>query len=109
VRILLDGCVPSRLKAELPGNEVATVHDRGWSNLDDGPLLRLISGEYDLFVTTDKSIPKQQVLVNRPFGVVILRAKTNRLQDLMPLVPRLLQLVGRSLAGEVHELRAPDL
>lgn len=106
MRVLLDGCVPSRLRAYLSAHEVTTIHERGWSDLDDGPLLKAMAGSFDLLVTTDKSIPKQQNLADRAFGVVVLRAKSNRLQDLVPLVPKLLSLAARNLAGEVHEIRA---
>lgn len=63
-----------------------------------------MAGSFDALVTSDKSIPKQQVIAHRPFGVVILRAKTNRLEDLVPLVPQLVHLLEADLTGQVHEL-----
>lgn len=89
MRVLLDACVPKRLGKELVGHQVHTVPEMDWADRDDGPLLRIMAGHFDMLVTVDKSLPKQQNLKTRPFGVIVLRAKTNRLTDLLPLVPAL--------------------
>jgi predicted nuclease of predicted toxin-antitoxin system len=104
VRILLDACVPRRLATELPGHEVRTVPEMGWADLDDGPLLDAMAGLFDGLVTVDKSLPKQQRVHTRPFGVVVLRARTNRLADLLPLVSALRAAVEELRPGEVREL-----
>jgi hypothetical protein len=87
--VLLDGCVPCRLADELSDHEVNTAPEMGWADLDDGPLLDAKAERFDVLVTVDKSLPKQQRIDNRPLAVVILRAKRNRLTDLLPHVPRL--------------------
>lgn len=104
MRILLDACVPRRLANELLGHEVRTVPEMGWADLDDGPLLNVMAGLFDVLVTVDKNLPKQQRINTRPFGIVILRAKTNRLADLLPLVSALLVALGELHPGEVREL-----
>ena len=58
----------------------------------------------DVFITVDKSIPWQQRLAHRPFAVVLLRAKSNRIEDLVPLVPTLLDILSKVTAGEVKEI-----
>ena len=65
MRILLDGCVPKRLAKKLAEYEVGTVHEMGWSDLDDGPLLDVMAGDFDVLITVDKSIPKQQRIAGR--------------------------------------------
>lgn len=104
MRVLLDGCVPSRLAAELPVHEVRTLPEMGWADLDDGPLLDIMAGRFDVLVTVDKSLPKQQRVNNRPVAVVVLRAKTNRLADLLPHVPSLRAVLGTLRPGQVYEL-----
>ncbi len=104
MRVLLDACVPRSLARELPGHQVRTVPEMGWADLDDGPLLNSMEGHFDFFVTVDKSLPKQQRLESRSFATVILRAKTNRLADLKPLVPTLRQILEELHPGEVREL-----
>ena len=76
----------------------------GWGDLDDGPLLGAMAGRFDVLITVDKSLPKQQRLSNRPFAVVVLRARTNRLTDLLPLVPALQAAIEKLAPGQVLEL-----
>ncbi len=104
MRVLLDACVPKRLGKELAGHQVRTVPEMDWADLDDGPLLDVMSGHFDMLVTVDKSLPEQQNLRTRPFGVVILRAKTNRLTDLLPLISALRAALEDLRPGEVREL-----
>ena len=104
MRVLLDGCVPRRLAAELPGHEVRTAPEMGWADLDDGPLLDAMAGRFDVLVTVDKSLPKQQNLEQRPLAVVVLRAKTNRLADLRPLAPALRTAIPKMRPGQSREL-----
>jgi predicted nuclease of predicted toxin-antitoxin system len=104
VRVLLDACVPRRLRNQLPEHEVRTAQQMGWGNLDDGPLLDAMANHFDALVTVDKGLAKQQNINARPFGLVVLRAKTNRLADLLPIVPGLLRTLEKLRPGEVHEL-----
>lgn len=89
MRILLDACVPRGIRKSLPEHEVFTAPEMGWADLDNGDLLEAMTGRFDILVTVDQGIPNQQHLRGRPQGLVILRAKTNRLRDLLPLVPAL--------------------
>jgi len=103
VRVLLDGCVPSRLAGELQDHEINTAPKMGWADLDDGPLLDAMAERFDVLVTVDKSLPKQQRIDNRPLAVVVLRAKTNRLVDLLPLAPKLRAVLENARPGQVYE------
>ena len=104
MRLLLDGCVLSHLADELPAHEVKTAPEMGWANLDDGPLLNAMAGRFDALVTVDKSLPKQQRIDNRPLAVIVLRAKTNRLADLLPHVPKLRSVLENAQPGQVYEI-----
>ena len=75
-----------------------------WGDLDNGDLLDAMTGHFDALVTVDKRLPQQQRIKDRPFGVVVLRAKSNRLSDLQPLVPDLLATLSTLQAGEVKEV-----
>jgi hypothetical protein len=76
----------------------------GWADLDDGPLLDAMAEHFDVLVTVDKSLPKQQRIDNRPLAVVVLRAKTNRLVDLLPLAPKLREVLENARPGQVYEI-----
>ena len=104
MRILLDACVPKRLRESLAGHAVRTAPEMGWGDLDNGRLLDAMAGGFDVLVTVDKRLPERRVVEGRAFGVVVLRAKTNRLADLLPLVPRLLDALAGLAPGTVVEI-----
>ena len=58
--LLLDECVPPRLREELPAHEVRTVPEIGWAGLTNGALLRAAQGQFDAFITVDPNVPFQQ-------------------------------------------------
>ena len=82
MRIILDECLPRRLGLELTGHLVSTISQAGWAGISNGNLLSRIAGNYDAFLTVDKNLPAQQQTAALPFGVVVLRAPSNRLEDL---------------------------
>ncbi len=71
----------------------------GWSAIKNGELLSLASREFDVFVTVDRNLSFQQNIDPLPMAVVVLRAKTNRLADLLPLVPEMLKAVETATRG----------
>lgn len=101
MRVLLDECLPRRLGLELTGHLVATVPQAGWAGISNGKLLALIAGNYDAFLTVDKNLPAQQKTAALPFGVVVLRAPSNQLSDLKPLVPQILAALTTLQPGSV--------
>lgn len=76
----------------------------GWGDLDNGDLLDAMEGLFDALVTVDKHLPQQQHVTNRSLGIVVLRAKSNRLPDLLPLVPELLAVLAELEVGAVKEV-----
>jgi predicted nuclease of predicted toxin-antitoxin system len=88
MRLLLDESVPARLRRALPGHEVRTVVEMGWSGVKNGRLLALAAGEFDAFITVDKNLAYQQNLATLPVAVVVLDAVSIELPALLPLVPR---------------------
>jgi len=63
-----------------------------------------MAARFEVLVTVDKSLPKQQRIDNRPLAVVVLRAKTNRLMDLLPLAARLQAVLENARPGQVYEI-----
>lgn len=107
MRVLLDEQLPRQLAPELTGHEVRTVQQQGWAGLTNGELLRRGAGEgFQLFVTADQSLEFQQNLARTELGVVVLVAASNALEDLLPLVPRLLDAIPRSQPGQVLRVAA---
>jgi hypothetical protein len=76
----------------------------GWGDLDNGDLLAAMTGGFDALVTVDHRLPGQQEIASRPFGVVVLRARSNRLSDFLPLVPTLLEVLSTLDPGTAREV-----
>jgi predicted nuclease of predicted toxin-antitoxin system len=105
MRILLDECVPRRLRRELPGHDVHTVVEMGWSGKKNGELLLLMTGKhFEVFVTVDQNLRHQQNLQASGVGVIILVAPTNRLADLLSLMPAAQAALDSITPGVVVEI-----
>ena len=101
MRVLLDECLPRGLKKHLSEHEVKTVPEAGWAGKKNGELLRVATGSVDVFVTIDSNLVYQQTVASLPFGVVVLVARSNRLGDLLPLVPDILRVFSSVRPGQV--------
>ncbi|HUP21152.1 MAG TPA: DUF5615 family PIN-like protein [Gemmatimonadota bacterium] len=101
MKVLVDECVDWRFSREIVGHEVKTAHQMGWSTIKNGELLALAAKEFDVFVTVDRNLSFQQNLPVFAIAVIVLRASSNRLSDLKPLVPQLLTSIPTAKAGEV--------
>ena len=101
MRLLLDECVPKRLKRELPGHEVKTVQDMGWAGIKNGALLKLADGQFDALVTVDQGIESQQDVSGLTISVVVMLAASNDVDDLRPLLPGVEQALASLRTGEI--------
>ena len=106
MRVLLDECVPRPLRHELAGHDVRTIREMGWAGKKNGELLGLTAGAgFEVLLTVDRSLRHQQNLAAAGVAVVVMSAPSNRLVDLIPLVPAVeAALVGIRVgdAVEVH-------
>jgi predicted nuclease of predicted toxin-antitoxin system len=105
MRILLDECLPRRLRTHLPAEfTVNTVQEHGWSGKRNGELMRLAEADFDVFVTMDQGIQYEQNLAGFNLAIILLRAASNRLVDLVPLVPELITALQSSASGQLHQV-----
>jgi hypothetical protein len=58
-------------------------------------------------LTVDRNLSFQQNLVGQALAVVVLRARTNRLADLLPLVPEVLSRLPGAQLGAVTTISEP--
>ena len=105
MRILLDECVDWRLSRDIVGHDVKTAHQMGWSTIKNGELLALASRHFEAFITVDRNLAFQQNTDTLSIPVIVLRATSNRLDDLRPLVADLLKALSSAKAG-VTEIAA---
>ena len=101
MNILLDECVPARFARSLVGHAVTTVQKHGWSGIKNGELLELAEKEFDVFVTVDRKLAAQQDLKKFQIPVILIRARTNRLEHIRPLAAELLERLSEAVAGEL--------
>ncbi len=90
MRILLDESLPIELAFELTGHDVVAVQNLGWSGLKNGELLARAVGRFEVMLTADRNLPFQQNLDRLPVAVVVVAARSNRIEMLRPLIPELL-------------------
>ena len=73
MRILLDECLPRRLKQAFgTEHEVTTVPERGWAGKQNGDLLTLAAGEFEVFITVDTGVEFQHNVGASSLTVVLL-------------------------------------
>jgi len=101
MKVLLDECVPRKLKREIANHEVLTVTEQGWSGVENGELLNLAATEFDIFLTVDQNLSFQQNLRNFNIGIILMVARNNRLKTLLPLMPAVRVAIEGVKAGEI--------
>ena len=89
MRIQLDESLPVELKLELSGHHVSTVQEMGWSGLKNGELLTHAASRFEVLITADQNIRYQQNLNKLQAAVVVMVAKSNRIEQLRTLLPEL--------------------
>jgi hypothetical protein len=100
MKLLLDECIDRKLAREFVGYEIKTVPQMGWAGTKNGQLLALVEKEFDVFITVDRNLSFQQNLSHFNIAVVVLQASSNRLMDLKPLVPKILDILSTVVKGQ---------
>jgi hypothetical protein len=98
---LLDECIDRRLARDIRGHEISTASGLEWTGISNADLLARAAGMFDVFVTVDRNLTFQRHVADLTLAVVVLRARTNRLLDLKPLAPGLLQVLPAVQPGKV--------
>jgi hypothetical protein len=101
MNILLDECLDRRLVKELKGLSVKTVPQMGWATIKNGRLLALAENGFDVFLTVDRNLSFQQHIPKFKIAVLVIRSRSNRLEDLMPLVPQILAALPKCKPGQI--------
>jgi hypothetical protein len=104
--VLLDECVDARFAPHVTGFDTHTVLGKGWSGISNGKLLALAQSEFDVFVTVDKNLSFQQHLPKFSIAVILIHCTSNRVQDLLKLLPDLLEAIPKAPVGQVSHVGA---
>jgi hypothetical protein len=101
MRVLLDECVHAGVRKAFAGHRVSTVPQAGWSGINNGRLLALIGGNFDVFVTVDQNLRHQQSLAGLPFAIVFVSVPDNTLAAYVPLFDLMLRTVDAARPGDI--------
>ena len=102
MRVLLDEQLPRLLASHLVGHDVRTVQQQGWAGLKNCELLRRAAGAaIDAFLTADQSLEFQQNLARSALLIVVLVAPSNKIEDLLPTIPRVLEEIAGGNKGRL--------
>src|SRR5438874_2525531 len=105
MRILIDQCAPRRLRRELRGHDVRTAFEMGWASKTNGELLQLMAAQgFEVLLTVDQNLRHQQNLQAAGVAALVLVAVTNRLADLLPLMPSARAALTSIKPGDVVEI-----
>ncbi len=102
MRVLLDECIDENLRHHFGDHECQTCGYAGLAGLSNGALLTAAErAEFNVVITVDQNMPVQQNLRGRSISLVVLRARTTNLDDLLTPIPRVLEALEALGAGDV--------
>lgn len=102
MKLLLDECLPRKLKNHLLGHECHTVPEAGWAGKKNGELLLLAEKSgFQIFLTLDRGMEYEQNLKGRVITIVLIAAKSSQLSDLLPRMPAVLDALRSVQAGQL--------
>ncbi|MBC8047749.1 MAG: DUF5615 family PIN-like protein [Fimbriimonadaceae bacterium] len=98
MKVLIDENLPARLKNLLDNTfEIYSIHDKGWTSLENGDLLNSMSEEkFDCLITSDKNIPHQNSIEKYGIRIIILRIHNNRIESIIPITNKINQVIYNS-------------
>ena len=107
MRLLLDKNITWDLRPYLlEHHETISAGYIGWDRLPDDQLLARARDDFDVLITCDQDIPKDQDITGVDVAVIVLAARTNSIKDLAPLVPRILSALENITRGEIVIIEA---
>ncbi|HXB69356.1 MAG TPA: DUF5615 family PIN-like protein [Candidatus Acidoferrales bacterium] len=101
MRLLLDECIDEGLRHHFAGHECQTCRYAGLTGLANGALLAAADqAGFEVLITVDQNMPHQQSLRGRSIALVVVRARTTNLDDLLVLLPDVLTALETLKPGE---------
>src|SRR5215210_4882896 len=105
MKVLLDECLPKKLKFEIDAEFVETVPEAGWAGKQNGELLRLAEQSFDVLVTNDQNIEHQQNISRFDIALIVLVAPTNDIVDLFPLMAKVNKILDSIKPGTIEYIK----
>jgi predicted nuclease of predicted toxin-antitoxin system len=107
MKILLDECLALDVRHSFPNHDAHTAQWAGLKGKANSELLRAAElAGYDVLLTVDQGIPQQQRAGGRKLAIILLRARTNQMEDLLPSVDAIFEALQSIKPGQI--VRIPD-
>ncbi len=101
MKVVIDECLPIRLRLQFPEHECVTVQYLQSKGTKDNLLLEHIIGSYDVLLTIDGNMRYQQNFTKYPrFSSIALSAENNSMTKLLPLVPMIRSALQKIKPGQ---------
>lgn len=105
MKILLDECLPRRLKDHLKEFGTFTASEKGWASLKNGALLRAaINDSFDIFLTVDKKLEYEQNMKLFNITVVVFDVPRNKIELITPLLEKFKSQINNYIKGKVYTI-----
>ena len=105
MKILLDECLPVGFRLEFPDHDVHSADRAGLKGKENGELLRAAEESgYDVLLTVDQGLPHQLRREIQKLAIILIRARTNQLEDLLPTVEEIIEALQSIKPGDVIQL-----
>jgi predicted nuclease of predicted toxin-antitoxin system len=102
MKLLPDENLHRSIKQYLAEHDVYTAQEMGWASKKNGELLQLmITHGFHVLITADKNMRHQQNFHQQNVSVILLSVKSLALENFLPLVPKLRELLTRKLIAGV--------
>lgn len=108
MKILLDECLPVDFRHSFPGHHAHTVQWAGLKGKKNGELVRAsVAAGYSVLLTVDQGIPKQASAGDPLLSIILIRSRTNQMEDLVPLAPAILGVLESIQPGQTVVVPSP--
>jgi predicted nuclease of predicted toxin-antitoxin system len=108
VRILLDECIPIDFRRSFPDHEVHSAQWAGFKGKKNGELLQAAEAAgYGVLLTVDQGLTRQKSPVGLKLSILVIRARTNQMEDLLPLLDAVRKALDRIKPGEIQSIEGP--
>ena len=105
MKVLLDECLPRKLKTKIIGHDCVTVPEAGLAGMKNGELLSSAENMgFQMFITLDRGIQFQQRLRNRKLAILLLRPKSSRRAEIIPFVRDILAAISKAKPGDLVQV-----
>lgn len=103
MKIIIDECVPSIVKRGLPDRRIVSVQDMGWAGVKNGELLKHVTQQFDVFITSDKNLRHQQNLASLEIAVILLPSnQVPVIEKILPQIDEVLRTIGPHGFAEIQ-------